>query len=93
MLGVIAIVIGGSIMLVRHLDGWTRPVSGDPDSLPAHRKLAITMARPFQLIEWKVYDFIHAFGAKTPPDPDAALNPYVSLCQILLSSNEFLYVE
>ena len=30
---------------------------------------------------------------QTPPDPDASLNPFVSLCQILLSSNEFLYVE
>ena len=31
--------------------------------------------------------------AQTPPDPDAEFNPYVSLCQVLLSSNEFLYVE
>lgn len=31
--------------------------------------------------------------AQTPPDPDASLSPYVSLCQVLLSSNEFLYVE
>lgn len=31
--------------------------------------------------------------AQTPPDPDSSLNPFVSLCQILLSSNEFLYVE
>ena len=31
--------------------------------------------------------------AQTPPDPDAEFNPYVSLCQLLLSSNEFLYVE
>lgn len=42
-------------------------------------------------------DFINQRTAKlkaqTPPDPDAALNPYVSLCQVLLSSNEFLYVE
>ncbi len=60
-------------MTARHLDGWTRPDSGDPEPLPAHRKLAITMARPFQLIEWKVYDFIHAFGAKTPPDPDVVV--------------------
>lgn len=72
-LAVIAIVIGASVMMARHLDGWTRPDSGDPEPLPAHRKLAITMARPFQLIEWKVYDFIHAFGAKTPPDPDVVV--------------------
>ncbi|MDB5337494.1 MAG: hypothetical protein JWN70_3113 [Planctomycetaceae bacterium] len=42
-------------------------------------------------------DFINQRTAKlmaqTPPDPDASFNPYVSLCQILLSSNEFLYVE
>lgn len=42
-------------------------------------------------------DFINQRTAKltaqTPPDPDASLNPYVSLCQILLSSNEFLYIE
>lgn len=31
--------------------------------------------------------------AQTPPDPDVSINPYVSLCQVLLSSNEFLYVE
>lgn len=31
------------------------------------------MARPFQLLEWKVYDFIHAFGAKTAPDPDVVV--------------------
>lgn len=31
--------------------------------------------------------------AQTPPDPDAEFNPFVSLCQVLLSSNEFLYVE
>ncbi|MES2792807.1 MAG: PSD1 and planctomycete cytochrome C domain-containing protein [Planctomycetota bacterium] len=42
-------------------------------------------------------DFINQRTAKlkaqTPPDPEASLNPFVSLCQILLSSNEFLYVE
>ena len=42
-------------------------------------------------------EFINQRTAKlttqTPPDPDASLNPFVSLCQILLSSNEFLYVE
>lgn len=31
--------------------------------------------------------------SQTPPDPDASINPFVSLCQVLLSSNEFLYVE
>lgn len=72
-LAVIAILIAGTVMTARHLDGWTRPVTGDLEPLPAHRKLAITMARPFQLLEWKVYDFIHAFGAKTPPDPDVVI--------------------
>lgn len=31
--------------------------------------------------------------ALTPPDPDVGITPWVSLCQVLLSSNEFLYVE
>ncbi len=56
-------------MVARHLDDWTRPSSGDQEPLPPHRTIAITLGRPFQLLEWKVYDFIHAFGAKTVPDP------------------------
>lgn len=72
-LAIIAIVIGGTVMVARHLDDWTRPASGDLDPLPAHRAIAVTMSQPFQLLEWKVYDFIHAFGAKTPPDPDVVV--------------------
>ena len=72
-LAMIAIVIGGTVMVARHLDDWTKPLAGDLDPLPAHRAAAITMSRPFQLLEWKVYDFIHAFGAKTPADPDVVV--------------------
>lgn len=73
MLALIAMVIGSVVMVSRHLDDWPRPSSGDQEPLPAHRTIAITMARPFQLLAWKVYDFIHAFGAKTPPDPDVVV--------------------
>ncbi|MBC8002048.1 MAG: adenylate/guanylate cyclase domain-containing protein [Opitutaceae bacterium] len=69
-LAMIAIVIGAAIMTARHLDDWTRQPSASPDRLPIYRKLAITMSQPFQLLEWKVYDFIHAFGKKTPEDPE-----------------------
>lgn len=72
-LAMIAMVIGCVVMVARHLDDWTRPLSGDQEPLPTHRTVAITMARPFQLLEWKVYDFIHAFGAKTAPDPDVVV--------------------
>ena len=69
----IALTIGGAVMLARHLDDWTSPAEGDDDPLPAHRALAITMAQPFRLLEWRVYDFIHAFAAKTPADPDVVV--------------------
>jgi adenylate cyclase len=72
-LAMIAMAIGSVVMVARHLDSWTRPADGDKDPLPAHRMLAITLAQPFQLLEWKVYDFIHAFGAKTPPDPEVVV--------------------
>jgi hypothetical protein len=71
-LAVIAIVIGGAVMLARHLEEWTRPAV-EKEPLPAHRALAITMAQPFRLLEWKVYDFMHSFGAKTPADPDVVV--------------------
>jgi adenylate cyclase len=66
----IAIVIGGGVMVARHLDDWTRPASETREVIPAYRAYAIASSRPFQLLEWKVYDFIHAFGKKTPEDPD-----------------------
>lgn len=69
----IAIAIGGMVMVARHLDDWTSPAAGDQDPLPAHRALAITMAQPFRLLEWRVYDFMHAFAAKTPADPDVVV--------------------
>ena len=69
----IAVVIGGTVMVTRHLDDWTRPPSGDLGTIPAYRAIAITLSRPLQLLEWKVYDFIHAFGAKTPADPDVVV--------------------
>lgn len=72
-LAAIAIAIGSAVMVTRHFDDWTRPVAGDQELLPAHRALAITMAQPFRLLEWRVYDFIHAFGAKTPADPDVVV--------------------
>ena len=72
-LALIAIVIGGAVMVARHLDDWTSPAAGDQDPLPMHRALAITMAQPFRLLEWKIYDFMHAFGAKTPADPDVVV--------------------
>lgn len=72
-LAAIAVSIGGAVMVARHLDDWTSPAGGDPDPLPAHRALAITMAQPFRLLEWRVYDFIHAFAAKTPADPDVVV--------------------
>lgn len=65
--------IGGVVMVARHLNDWTTPTGGDVEPLPAHRSIAITMAQPFQLLEWKVYDFIHTFGAKTVPDPDVVV--------------------
>jgi adenylate cyclase len=71
-LAVIALVIGGALMVARHLEDWTRPAV-EKDPLPAHRALAITMAQPFRLLEWRVYDFIHAFAAKTPADPDVVV--------------------
>lgn len=73
MLALIALAIGAAVMVARHLDDWTRPQSGDREPLAAHRKIAITLARPFQLLEWKVGDFIHAFGVKTPPDPEVVV--------------------
>ena len=72
-LAAIALAIGGALMVARHLDDWTTPAAGDQDPLPAHRALAITMAQPFRLLEWRVYDFIHAFAAKTPADPDVVV--------------------
>ncbi len=72
-LATIAMVIGGAVMMARHLDDWTRPPSGDQQPLPGYRTLAIASSQPFQLLEWKVYDFIHTFGAKTPADPDVVV--------------------
>ena len=72
-LAMIAIVIGVAVMLARHLDDWTRPLSNEKEPLPTYRALAITASQPFQLLEWKVYDFIHTFGLKTPPDPDVVV--------------------
>jgi adenylate cyclase len=72
-LAMIALVIGGAVMVTRHLDEWTRPSSGDKDPLPGYRAIAITLSRPLQLLEWRIYDFIHAFGAKTAPDPDVVV--------------------
>ncbi|MES2923551.1 MAG: adenylate/guanylate cyclase domain-containing protein [Verrucomicrobiota bacterium] len=72
-LALIAIVIGGGVMVARHLNEWTRPPAGDREPLPWYRTLAIASSQPFQLLEWKVYDFIHAFGAKTPADPDVVV--------------------
>ncbi|MES2440138.1 MAG: adenylate/guanylate cyclase domain-containing protein [Verrucomicrobiota bacterium] len=69
----IALMTGGAVMVARHLDDWTRPPAGDAEPPPAHRSVAIAMARPLQLLEWRVYDFIHAFGAKTPADPDVVV--------------------
>jgi len=69
----IALVIGGAVMVARHLDDWTSPAEGDQDPLPTHRALAITMAQPFRLLEWKIYDFMHAFAVKTPEDPDVVV--------------------
>lgn len=72
-LAMIAIVIGGTVMTARHLADWTRPASDGQEQLPAYRELAITASRPFQLLEWKIYDFIHTFGLKTPADPDVVV--------------------
>jgi adenylate cyclase len=72
-LATIAIVIGGGVMTARHLADWTRPLSDKQEQLPTYRALAITAARPLQLVEWKVYDFIHTFGSKTPADPDVVV--------------------
>lgn len=72
-LAMIAIGIGGLVMVARHLDDWTRPLSDTQEQLPAYRALAITASQPFQLLEWKVYDFIHTFGLKTPADPDVVV--------------------
>ncbi|MEO7100902.1 MAG: adenylate/guanylate cyclase domain-containing protein [Luteolibacter sp.] len=69
----IAIVIGGAVMLARHLDDWTRPLSDEQEPLPTYRALAITSSQSLQLLEWRVYDFIHTFGAKTPEDPDVVV--------------------
>ncbi|MES2474839.1 MAG: adenylate/guanylate cyclase domain-containing protein [Verrucomicrobiota bacterium] len=69
----IAILIGGIVMVVRHADDWTRPSSAERDTPPLYRSLAITLARPFQLLEWRIYDFIHEFGAKTPEDPEVVV--------------------
>lgn len=72
-LAMIAIVSGGAVMVARHLDDWTRPASGDAETLPVYRTIAIASSQPFKLLEWKVYDFIHAFGAKTPADPEVVV--------------------
>ncbi|MEO7342283.1 MAG: adenylate/guanylate cyclase domain-containing protein [Luteolibacter sp.] len=72
-LAMIAIVIGGAVMLARHLDDWTRPLSDEQEPLPTYRALAITSSQSLQLLEWRVYDFIHTFGAKTPEDPDVVV--------------------
>jgi adenylate cyclase len=72
-LAMIALTIGGAVIVARHLDDWTSPPAGDAEPLPVHRALAITMAQPFRLLEWRVYDFVHAFAAKTPADPDVVV--------------------
>ncbi len=69
----IAIGMGGVVMMARHLEDWTRPAPGDEGAVPFYRSLAITSSYPFQLLEWKVYDFVHTFGAKTPADPDVVV--------------------
>jgi adenylate cyclase len=69
-LAMIAVIIGGGVMVTKHLDEWTRPPPEDPGPPSWYRPLAITSSQPLQLLEWKVYDFIHTFGAKTPEDPD-----------------------
>lgn len=72
-LAMIAIGIGALVMVARHLDDWTRPLSDEQGQLPGYRALAIAVSQPLKLLEWKVYDFIHTFGAKTPEDPDVVV--------------------
>ncbi|MEO5914039.1 MAG: adenylate/guanylate cyclase domain-containing protein [Luteolibacter sp.] len=72
-LATIAIVIGGMLMLARHLDDWTLSASEDSETQPVYRSLAITSSQPLKHLEWDVYDFVHTFGAKTPADPDVVV--------------------
>jgi len=68
----IAAAIGGSVLLARHLDDWTRQPGEDLHNLPLLRAVAVTLAQPLRQLEWKTYDFVHAhsYAAKTPADPD-----------------------
>lgn len=69
----IALSFGGAVLAARHLDAWTRSGDGDPNRVPLYRQLAITIAQPLQAMEWRVYDFVHSYGAKTPQDPQVVV--------------------
>ncbi|MFN0130426.1 MAG: CHASE2 domain-containing protein [Verrucomicrobiales bacterium] len=74
MFGTIALTVGGVVGLARFADDWTRSLTGAEDGpLPMYRQLAIAMAHPFRALEWTLYDFVHAYGRKTPPDPDVVV--------------------
>ena len=62
----IALTIGTAVILARHLDGWLRS-SGDTATL------ATVVAEPLQRLEWWVYDYVHAYGRKTPADPEVVV--------------------
>lgn len=72
-MAVLAMGIGGILMLARHSDDWTASQDHDAGGLSGYRKLALVMAEPFRRLEWQVYDFMHTFGRKTPGDPDVVV--------------------
>lgn len=74
MLASIALAVGGAVGLARFANDWTRPSTDNGDgSLPLYRQVAVAMAHPFRALEWTLYDFVHTYGGKTPPDPDVVV--------------------
>jgi adenylate cyclase len=73
MLAAIALIVGASTVIARYSDDWTRHPDENPNSLPLYRKAAITLGQPLRLVECWIYDFVHAFGKKTPQDPDVVV--------------------
>lgn len=70
----IAVAVGGAVGLARHADDWMRPAGESAWApLPLHRQVAATLAHPLRMLEWKVYDFVHAFGRKTAANPDVVV--------------------
>jgi adenylate cyclase len=72
-LAAIAFIVGTTILVARYSADWTRDPDENPADLPLHRKVALTVGQPLQLLDCWIYDFIHSFGKKMPQDPDVVV--------------------